>query len=282
MVTGATRGIGKETALAFARMNATVVMTARDQTRGEAAVADVIKRSGNQHVELLMLDLADLASIRVGATTLLAEHDRIHILVNNAGTTTRDRRETADGFELTFGTNHLGHFLFTNLLLDRIKESAPARIVNVSSGAHRWPGAGLDFDDLQATHGYRGGRAYGRSKLANILFTIELADRLRGTGVTANAVHPGLVATNFGGAEEMTGAAGLAMRAVRPMMRTATEGADTSIYVATAPELEGVTGEYFAARKPARRSKAARDRVVAARLWDVSEDLVSAGSPSAD
>ncbi|MEE8346831.1 MAG: SDR family oxidoreductase, partial [Dehalococcoidia bacterium] len=196
LITGANSGIGKETAVALARAGATVVFTSRDPKKGEQAAADIRRRSGTD-VTLMPLDLASFTSIRALAETFLQRYEKLHLLINNAGLVLSERTETEQGFETTFGVNHLGHFLLTKLLLDRIKASAPARIVNVASGAHRRVGGGLDFDDLQSTNGYSAFRVYGRSKLANIYFTRELARRLQGTGVTVNALHPGVVATGF-------------------------------------------------------------------------------------
>lgn len=275
LITGANSGIGRETAVGLARMGANVTFTSRDRARGEEALADVRERSGRDDVGLMDLDLASFASIRRFASAFLGGHERLDVLVNNAGLILGDRRETEDGFEATFGTNHLGHFLLTDLLLERIKASAPARIVNLSSRAHRYARSGLDFDDLQSEHGYRGLRVYGRSKLANILFTRELARRLEGTNVTANAVHPGAVATGFARDGDVKGLYGRLVALAKPFLKTPEQGAQTSIYVATSPELEGVTGTYFANSKEARTAAAARDDEAARRLWQVSEELIA-------
>lgn len=274
-ITGANAGIGKETAVALARLGATVVMTARDPGRGEAALADVRARSGSDAVELMALDLADLASVRAFAAGLLARHDRLDVLVLNAGLMLRRRTETADGFETTFGVNHLGHFELANLLLDRLQASAPARIVVVASDAHKTARHGLDFDDLQSTRRYRSFDVYSRSKLANVYFTRELARRLTGTGVTVNAVHPGYVASNFARDGDMY---------LEPVVRLGAKlfaispeaGARTSVYLASSPEVEGISGEYFAKCRPARVSKTAQDDIAARRLWDASESLLAA------
>ena len=196
LVTGANNGIGKETAVALAAMGASVVMTSRDRAKGEAARSEAVERSGNENVELMIADFASLDSIRKLASDFKASHPRLDVLVNNAGAYNARRSETSDGFETTFGVNHLGYFLLTNLLLDTLKASAPSRIVNVSSRAHLR--STMDFDDLNSERGYSGMTVYGRSKLANVLFTYELARRLEGSGVTANALHPGVVRTGFG------------------------------------------------------------------------------------
>jgi NAD(P)-dependent dehydrogenase (short-subunit alcohol dehydrogenase family) len=276
-ITGANAGIGKATAAALATMGATVVMTSRDAGRGEAALADVRERSGGSTVELMRLDLADLSSIRAFAAELLARHDRLDVLVLNAGLVMRRRTETADGFETTFGVNHLGHFYLTGLLLDRLRASAPSRIVVVSSHAHKAARKGLDFDDLQSTRRYRSFDVYGRSKLANVYFTRELARRLAGTGVTVNAAHPGYVASNFARDGDMylepIVKLGAKLFAISPE-----QGAKTSVYLASSPEVEGVTGGYYLKSRPASVSKIAQDDIAARRLWDASEALLAAAT----
>ncbi|MGZ4690943.1 MAG: SDR family oxidoreductase [Acidimicrobiia bacterium] len=273
-ITGANAGIGKETAVGLARLGATVVMTSRDARRGADALADVRDRSGSTNVELVALDLADVASIRAFATELLDRHDRLDVLVDNAGLVMAKRTETANGFETTFGVNHLGHFYLTSLLLDRLRASAPSRIVVVSSQAHKVARRGLDFGDLQGEHRYRASDAYSRSKLANLYFTRELARRLAGTGVTANALHPGYVASRFGRDGDMRFEAVLSLGA-RLFAISPEAGARTSVYLASSPEVEGVTGKYFAKCKQIPMSKAALDDVAARRLWETSEALVS-------
>ena len=273
LVTGGNTGIGLETVRALAGLGATVVLTSRDPAKGAAAAADVDRTSGGPPVACMHLDLASLASVRAFAAGFLERYDALHVLVNNAGLVLAGRRETEDGFEMTFGVNHLGPFLLTDLLLDRLRASAPARIVNVSSDAHRMAN-GLDFDDLQATTGYQGMSAYARSKLANLWFTTELARRLEGSGVTANAVHPGVVRTAFGQGGDTRWLA-LLYRLTGPFMRSPANGARTTVYVASAPELEGVSGRYYADSRPQDPSPAALDPVSAARLWVVSEELVA-------
>ncbi len=274
LITGANSGIGKETAVALARAGATVVFTSRDPKKGEQAATDIRRRSGAD-VTLMPLDLASFASIRALAEGFLQRYDQLHLLINNAGLILSERTETEQGFETTFGVNHLGHFLLTQLLLDRIKASAPARIVNVASGAHRRVGDGLDFDDLQATEGYSGWQVYGRSKLANIYFTRELARRLQGTGVTANALHPGVVATGFARDGDAKPPFSWLITLARPFFRSPEKGAQTSIFLASASELDGVTGKYFADSKEEQPTSVAEDDEAARRLWTAIEQLIA-------
>ncbi|HEY0133461.1 MAG TPA: SDR family oxidoreductase [Nannocystis sp.] len=273
LVTGSNTGIGKQTAIALARMGARVTITSRDREKGRVALAEVRRASGNDAVTCMHLDLASLASVRSFADELLATHPRLDVLVNNAGQTLSARRETQDGFEETFGVNHLGHFALTGLLLPRLRASAPARVVVVSSVGHQLARGGLDFDDLHARRGYSGMGAYCRSKLANLLFVLELAGRLQGTGVTVNAVHPGVVKTDMGNSEDLQGWYRLLVRLSHPFARTAEQGARTSVHVAAAAELDGVTGEYFADSELALRGPRALDRDAARRLWQISEQL---------
>lgn len=272
LITGGNTGIGKATAIALARMGAAVTITTRDLAKGQEAVADIRRASGSDAVEVMRLDLASLADVRRFAAEYLEGHPQLHVLINNAGLILSERSETADGFETTFGVNHLGHFLLTHLLLDRLKASAPARIIVLSSDAHHMV-SGLDFDDLQARRSYRGLRVYARSKLANALFVLELAERLRGTGVTVNAVHPGVVRSGFGLDNDTSGLMKLYLKLAGRFMLTPEQGARTSIHVATAPELETTSGMYFAKSKLRRPSRAALDRAAALRLWEVSEQL---------
>jgi NAD(P)-dependent dehydrogenase (short-subunit alcohol dehydrogenase family) len=274
LITGGNAGIGRETAVALASMGAQVTITSRDAERGTVAVDDIRARSGRDDVAVMALDLASLASVSELATAFAADHDRLDVLVNNAGLLLTTRRETVDGYEMTFQVNHLGHFLLTEQLRDRLVAGAPSRVVNVASEAHKAARGGLDFDDLQTTRHYRSMAVYGRSKLANILFTRELARRWDGRGVAANAVHPGFVASRFG-RDGDTGALGrLVFPLLKPFALSPAQGAQTSVYLASAPELEGVTGGYWAKSTPASASAAARDDAAAARLWDVSEALV--------
>ena len=280
LVTGANQGIGKETALALARMGATVVITARDRAKGEAALADIRQRSGNDAASLFTADFASFASIRDFASEFQRSHQQLHVLVNNAGGYNAVRTLTKDGFETTFGVNHLGYFLTTQLLLDTIKSSAPARIVTVSSAAHN--GAKINFDDLQSERSWAGFGAYGQSKLCNVLFAYELARRLEGSGVTSNALHPGVVMTGFGhnNAGIVGGFFDIFHTIARPFLLTADKGARTSVYLASSPAVERVTGKYFADSREKQSNAISRDPDVARRLWDLSEQMVAAGSPT--
>jgi retinol dehydrogenase 12 len=277
LVTGATNGIGKATALALAQMGATVVIVGRNPAKCVAVVDEIKSVSGNDAVEALVADLSIMAEVRKLADAFKAKYPQLHVLVNNAGGAFGTREMTAEGFERTFALNYLNYFLLTNLLLDRLKASAPARIVNVSSDSHK--GAQLDFDDLQSEKGSFALKAYGRSKLADIVFSYELARRLAGTGVTVNALHPGLVRTGFAsnlGAVVST-AINLAMRFVA---LTPEQGAQTSVYLATSPDVENVTGKYWEKSKPVRSAPAAYDQATWTQLWDVSEKIVAAGAPA--
>ncbi len=278
LITGGNSGIGFETALALAAAGATVAFTSRDPHRGEHA-ADEIRRRTSVQPHLMPLDLASFASIRAFAADFLERFDSLHVLINNAGLILSERTETEDGFETTFGVNHLGHFLLTHLLLDRIKASAPARIINVASHAHRFARSGLDFDDLQLTSRYGGMKAYARSKLANLYFTREHSRRLQGSGVTVNALHPGSLATGFGRDGDVKGPFGWLFSLARPFLRSPQKGAETSIYLASAPEVEGVTGNYYADSKEAEPTSIARDDEAARRLWEASEALLSQAGP---
>ena len=270
LITGATSGIGKATAMGLASMGAGVVMVGRDRGRGEAAMAEIKKESGNASVDLVLADLSSQEEIRRLADEFEQAYPRLDVLVNNAGVFCGKRTTTADGVETTFAVNHLAYFLLTNLLLDKIKASAPSRIVTVSSGDHR--NGTIDFDDLQGEKGYKGAKAYSQSKLANVLFTYELARRLEGTGVTANCLHPGAgIRTNFGSG--VPGAFGFMVRALTPLMKSPEKGAQTSIYLASSPEVEGSSGGYFAKKAEARSSDVSHDARLARRLWEVSANL---------
>ena len=266
LITGATSGIGRATATALAGMGASLVLVARDRARGQATVAEIAQRTGNRDVALLFGDLSSQAEVRRVAAEFLASPRPLHVLINNAGVVNLRRTVTVDGIETTFAVNHLAPFLLTNLLLARLIGSAPARIVTVSSDAHKF--GPLDFDDLENARRYRAMRVYGQSKLANILFTAELADRLGGTGVTANSLHPGAVATGLG---QNNGAwARVLIAMLRPFFRTPADGAATSVHLAASPALEGVTGRYFARQREHRSSAAARDPGAARRLREIS------------
>jgi retinol dehydrogenase 12 len=271
LVTGATDGIGLATAEALAVQGHRVLMHGRNATKGQAAVEAVRAAAGNGEVRFLHADFASLAQIRNLAEELRAL-PRLDVLVNNAGCINFSRSVTADGFETTFAVNHLAPFLLTWLLLSKIRDSAPARIVTVASAAHR--GQQIDFDDLMSTRDYRMLRTYGRSKLANILFTRTLAKRLAGSGVTANALHPGMVATHLGQDNWLARTVGRAFMAVAGV--SATQGAKTSVYLATSAEVESLSGGYYAKCRPALLTAApdALDDATAEHLWSVSEELV--------
>jgi len=275
LITGGNAGIGKESAVALATAGAEVVFTSRDATRGADARAEIRTRSGNDAVTVMAVDLASLASVRDFAARWADDHDHLDVLVNNAGLVLGSRRETEDGYEMTFQVNHLGPFLLTQLLQDQLVAGKGARVVNVASDAHKTARRGLDFDDLQSTGRYRSFKVYGQTKLANILFTRELARRWNDTGVTANAVHPGFVASSFGRDGDTGRMGDIAMRVVRPFALNAEQGARTQVYVASAPELDGITGGYWVKSAPATPSAAAQDDAAAARLWEISEQLVA-------
>lgn len=275
LVTGGNTGIGKETAVALAGAGARVVFTTRDVAKGEAARAEIRDRSGNDSVDVLELDLARLASVRELPARFAERHDHLDVLVNNAGLMLGSRRETVDGYEMTFQVNHLGPFLLTGLLRDQLVAGEDARVVNVASDAHKGARHGLDFDDLQATRKYRSYRVYSKSKLANVLFTRELARRWAETGVTANAVHPGFVASRFGRDGDGGTVTDWVLTALKPFALTPEQGAATQVYVASALELDGITGGYWAKSAPATPSAAAQDDAAAAQLWEVSSALVA-------
>ncbi len=276
IVTGANAGIGKAAALKLAELGAHVVMVTRDAARGQAAQQEIITTSGNTRVDLLLADLSSQQSIRQLAASIHQGYERIDVLLNNAGGVFGERRLTVDGLEQTFALNHLGYFLLTHLLMDMLKHSAPARIINVSSRAHT--GGHINFDDLQSEKNYRAFAVYSQSKLANVLFTYELARRLVGTNVTANCLHPGFVNTRFGRDGDLSGILGHLLGIISPLIaRTPERGADTAVYLASAPDLEHVTGKYYDTRKDTRSSAESYDQEMAKRLWAVSEQLVALG-----
>ena len=266
IVTGANAGIGMETARGLAEMGATVVMVCRDRERGEAAQREIKQSTGNDAVELMICDLGSQASIRQFAADFKENHDRLGVLVNNAGVLLRERSLNEDGIERTFAVNHLGYFLVTNLLLDVLKKSSPSRIVNVSSTAHKY--GKLDIGGWVAGRDYSAFGAYSNSKLANVLFTYELARRLQGTGVTANCLHPGGVGTNL-----FRGLPGFLQTLIKLVTIGPERGARTSIYLASSPEVEGITGKYFVRRRQQKSSETSRNEEAARRLWEVSEEL---------
>jgi NAD(P)-dependent dehydrogenase (short-subunit alcohol dehydrogenase family) len=272
MVTGANSGVGKATVLGLAQMGATVIMVCRDRGRGEAAQNEIKAKSGNGSVDLLLADLSSQQSIQQLADNFKQRYSQLHVLINNAGIVSLKRRETVDGVEMTFAVNQLAPFLLTNLLLDVIKASAPARIINVSSGSHE---AGyINMDDLQSTQRYRFMRTYGQSKLAMILWTYELARRLESTGVTVNCLHPGFVATNIGQNN--------APSFMRPVIKSIfslggippEKGAQTSLYLASSPEVDGASGRYFVKSVPRRSHPVTYDEALQKQLWQACEKLV--------
>ena len=269
VVTGATSGIGKETAVALARAGATVAVVCRTRERGERAREEIARRSASDAVTLFVADLSSRRAVRTVAAELRVALPRIDVLVNNAGLALRDRIPTEDGLETTFAVNHLAPFLLTRLLEPTLVASAPARVVTVSSEAHRW--GTMRFDDLMGARRYDGWKAYAQSKLANVLFTYELARRLEGTGVTANCLHPGLVGTAFASRGPIT--IRILSRLARPFLRSPASGAVTSVYLASSREVARVTGGYFAGRRARRSSRESYDRAVAAQLWQASEQL---------
>jgi len=266
MVTGASAGLGRATALALARTGASLTLVCRDRSRGEKTFDEIRRETGNAAINLMLADLSAQKSIRKLASDFLARGEPLDILVNNAGVFNLKRSVTEDNIETVFAVNHLSYFMLTLLLLARLKQSARARIVNVASEAHR--SGTIDFDDLEGARSYRPMRIYGRSKLANILFTYELARRLEGTGVIVNCLHPGGVATGLG---LNNGAiARLLARLIHPFLRTPEEGARTQVYLASSPEVEGISGTYFVDCKPAKSSPESYDTSVARRLWETS------------
>lgn len=271
LLTGATNGIGLEASVDLAKRGAKLVMVGRDPARTDAARADVEQRSGSKEVTSLLCDFESQEAIRKLAEDYRARHDRLDVLVNNAGTVNKTRRLTKDGIEATFAVNHLGYFLLTNLVLDLLEKSAPSRVVIVASVGHRR--GTMDFDDLGYERGYFIMKAYTRSKLGNVLFANELARRLAKKGVTSNSLHPGGVATNI-----WSGAPGWAKPILtvfaKPFMITPEQGAQTIVQLVTSPDLEGVTGQYFEKKRPVKPAPLAQDEQLASRLWSVSEKMV--------
>ena len=270
LITGGTNGIGKSTAHELASMGATVVIVGRDAQKTSQVVEEIRAASGNDKVGSLMADLSSQQEVRHLANEFEGKYSHLDVLLNNAGAVYMQRQLSVDGIEMTFALNHLAPFLLTNLLLDKIQASAPARIINVSSGAHT--SGKIEFDNLQGERDYSS-RAYGNSKLATILFTMELARRLEGTGVTANALHPGFVSTGFG--RNNPGFFMKAIRAVVPLIgRSPEKGAETSIYLASSPEVQSLTGKYFVDCNSTQPASQATDTAVARKLWDISAEMV--------
>ena len=269
LVTGGTGGIGRAAAVALASMGARVGITGRDRARAEHAAAAITRESGNPAVDVFVADMSSQAEVRRLADEVLAAYPRLDVLLNNVGGFWARRHMTADGLEHTFALNHLAPFLLTNLLLDRLTASAPARIVTVSSGAQSM--GTIDFDDLMGEQKYSGSQAYNQSKLTNVMFTYELARRLEGTGVTATALHPGLTSTAFSAEDPSMG---LLVKVLRPFMNSPARGAETPIYLASSPAAEGMTGQFFANRKAKKSHDSSYEAATTARLWQVSADLV--------
>ena len=268
-MTGANRGIGRATAQGLAALGARVILVARDKSAGEVAAAEIREATNNRAVDLLTADLSEQAQVRRLAADLLDHCPRIDVLVNNAGLIARHRTVTVDGIETVFAVNHLAYFLLTNLLLDRLKASTPARIVDVASEAHQ--GHVLDFDDLQLKRGWRPVKAYSLSKLANVMFTYELARRLASSGVTVNCLHPGVIATKL--LLDYLPIPSVAQPVTTAFAGTPEQGADTVLYLAASPDVAGVTGQYFARRQPKKSTAFSYDDASARRLWDESARL---------
>lgn len=272
LVTGGTSGIGQAAATELARRGAHVMITARDERKGGQA-AEAIQAAAGARVQVGILDLSRLESVRAFADRFISSHDRLDVLVNNAGTMTGPRRETPDGLEWTFGVNHVGPFLLTRLLTDLLVASAPSRIISVSSESHWSARHGLDFTDLQMTRGYSPQKAYASSKLATILMTVELDRRLADVGVTARAVHPGVVATNFGKGPESRRSMGVLMTLLGPILKKPAQGADPIVLLATAEDDIVRQSLYWSQTTPAQPSPSAQDQEAAARLWSATEQL---------
>ncbi|MHA1936246.1 MAG: SDR family oxidoreductase [Candidatus Thorarchaeota archaeon] len=271
IVTGSNSGIGKETALALAKMGATVVMVARNQERCEIALAEIIENTGSSSIDLMLCDLSSMDEVRQFTNAFKNKYDRLDVLINNAGAVFSKRQTTVDGFESTLAVNYLAPFLMTYELLPLLKSSAPSRVINLSSGLHKR--AKIDIDDLQHEKSYPGRRVYGSVKLMVVMQTYEMARRLDGTGVAVNVVLPGFVATNLGSSSGSF-ASKIMFKLVRPMQISAEEGALTSLYVATSPEVEGVSGKNFAKSKEAASSDLSYDRDLQKQLWDATVDML--------
>ena len=268
LITGATSGIGRAVAMELARQDATVVFTYRSKAKGNETLSEIRRISGNERIHMLEVDLASLASVRRLAENYRKQFDRMDVLINNAGGYFGYRKTTEDGFESTFGINHLSHFLLTNLLKDMLV-SSKARIINVSSSAQRI--GHIHFDDLMLENKFTGFRAYSQAKLANIIFTKELDRRWEGTGIVTNAVHPGAVRTNFG--NESKPVFKTLIKIGKPILKSPEKGAETIVYLATSEEVNGVTGKFFSSGKQSRSNAESYNKEVWARLWEVSEEL---------
>ena len=273
LITGATSGIGRSAAESLAGQGHHVVLVGRSAAKTQAAVAEIRRATGRTTVDFLLADLSRPAEVARLADEFLGRYPRLDVLVNNAGAIFAQRALTADGREMTWALNHLSYFLLTQRLLAVLQAGAPARIINVSSNAHRRV-SGLNFDDLELARGYNALRAYGQSKLANVMFTYALARRLAGTGVTVNAMHPGLIRTGFGGGNGPVWA--LLYVFINALGRTPAQGADTLVWLASSPAVEGVSGQYFYQRQPRKTSRASYDEAAQERLWQMS---VAAAQP---
>jgi NAD(P)-dependent dehydrogenase (short-subunit alcohol dehydrogenase family) len=278
VITGGTDGIGKAAAYALALQGARLLVQGRDPDKGARAVAELRSRSGNPAIELLQADFSSLAEVRRLAAAVMERTPRVDVLVNNAGSIYTKRAVSKDGHEMTFAVNHLAAFLLTHLLLDALKRGAPSRIVTTASNAHL--GAKISFDDLLAGRKYSPMGAYATSKLANVLFTRALAKRLEGTGVTATCVHPGFVRTNFGRNNEVSPLLKPILTLIARFARTPEKGAETVVYLARSPEIQGASGGYYVDCKSAPTSPAAQDDAAAERLWRLSEQLVGIARPA--
>ncbi len=274
LITGANSGIGKATAIALAHQGAKIVMACRNKDKAELAKNEIVGKSGNEEVEIMLVNFASQKSVREFATEFKSKHSKLDILVNNAGLIAQSREVTEDGIEISFAVNHLGHFLLTNLLMEELKNAESARIINVSSEAHRL--GSIDFNNLNLENGYSNVKSYANSKLANILFTLELSKRLETDGITANSLHPGVVDSNFAGNSSIFWQALMTM--AKPFMVSIEKGAETSVYLASSPEAENMNGKYFVRKKEKEPSKAAKNEAVAKKLWEVSEKLVGLNS----
>ena len=271
IVTGGTSGIGKVTAFGLARKGADLILVGHNDERLRTACEEIRRTTGNNAVQPMLCDLSSLEEVRRLAGEFMEKHDRLDVLVNNAGLILRNRKSTVDGYEYTFALDHLAPFLLTNLLLDELMRAAPSRVVTVSSGAH-FRGR-IHFDDLMLENEWTPDKAYSQAKLANVLFTYELARRLEGTGITANCLHPGTVRTNFG--QDFRGAFRIGIALFRLFMISPEKGGRTSIYLASSPEVDGVSGKYFFKCRPSQSSQESYNLDEAKRLWEESERLTS-------
>jgi NAD(P)-dependent dehydrogenase (short-subunit alcohol dehydrogenase family) len=274
LITGGNAGMGKATAIELAKLGAHVIIMCRNKERGEKALKEIKAESGNNSAELMLCDLGSQKSIREFVEKFKEKYNRLDILINNAGVILPKRQETLDGYEMQFGVNHLGQFLLTNLLLDYLKQSAPSRIINVASGAHVV--GKIYFEDVNLRNNYKTFRAYAQSKLANILFTYELAERLKGTGVSVNCLHPGAVATQMGINRE-TGFGTFVTGLLKPFFQVPAKGAETAVYLATSDEISNTTGLYFYKKKPTNSSKASHNKEAAKKLWEMSMKMTGLG-----